>query len=465
MLNRLSRISDKLAWTMFCILMADVCIFGAGKLISVGPLSFRIILLALTTVVCLPLMISKITTLFKSKYTWFVGAFLLWLILSTVIGIYNHNRLSLIITDWKGFLYFAVFPSAICLVSSRQRAHFLSKVMMYSAGIMALIHIAAILCYLLLPELMKDIDSYAKSIHFFYISYDITETNVRISFLSLACQLFGCAFSVYYQIKETTPWKRRLYAAVTALCLFGIWLSYTRSIYFAAGIAAIGTLAVLLFRADKAVRKRIAAHLCSSLVLFSVLIGGFHIGTGTNYFFYGLTRSLVGVEFNLPFGGDGSSETTEASSPTDETDPEKDNFLNSTLASDSLRHTTISELMELIKSSPVWGHGLGAEIPSRPDGLNEYFFLDLMAKTGLIGFCLYLAPLALMLLRLLQKFRNRDEDFALYGLWFAVILGFVCYSFFTPCMNSSVGIMCYCCAMAVFQQASSQKNDIQETTI
>ena len=472
MTNRLSRFCDTLAWGMFCVLMADVCIFGAGKLISVGPLSFRMILLALTSVVCLPVIFKNFKTLFKSKYTWVVGGFGLWLILSTVIGIRNGNNISLLVTDWKGFLYFLLFPSAICLVRNRQRAQTLTKVMMYSAGVMALVHILCILCYLWMPELLDRINPYAKSVHFFYVSYEISETNVRISFLSLVCQLIGCAFSVYYQLQETKPWKRCVYVVITAVCLFAIWLSYTRSIYLAAGVAALGTVIMLLIRADRTARRRIAAHLCSSLALFFVLIAAFRIGTGTNYFSYGLSRTFAGV--NLPsisapsepsVPDDIPEETTDAETEPDEEpdeapDEEPDSFHSSTVSSDQLRATTVDDLIDRIQTSPVWGHGLGTAIPSRPDGLNEYFFLDLGAKTGLVGLALYLAPIALMLWSVIQKLKERWQDSAFYGLWLVIILGFVAYSYFTPCMNSSVGIMCYCCAMAVFQQASATKNNV-----
>lgn len=455
MLNRLSQRCDRLAWGMFCVLMADVCIFGAGKLISVGPLSFRMLLLALTLAVSLPVILKNFVPLIKSKYTWAVGGFCLWLIVSTVIGIRNQNDISLLIIDWKGFLYFALFPAAMCLVSSKQRARTLAKVMMYAAGAMAVLHILCVLCYLWWPELLDRINVYAKSIHFFYVSYKINAQNVRINFLSLICQLFGCAFSVYFQLKETRVWKRYVYAAITALCLFALLLSYTRSVYLAVGVAALGTVIVLLIRADKADRRRLFSHLASGIVLFALLITVFRVGTGTNYFLYGLSRSLVGIELHQPSSGGSETqlpgETETVTPPL--TEDNFDDFHNSTVASDQLRETTVTDLLRRIKASPVWGHGLGLSIPSRPDGLNEYFFLDLGAKTGLVGLTLYLAPIAFMAWDLLQKFISRSGNFGFLGLWFVVILGFVAYSYFTPCMNSSVGIMCYCCAMAVFRQS------------
>lgn len=463
MLNRLSQRCDKLALGMFYILMADVCIFGAGKLISIGPLSFRMILLMLTLIVCLPVMAKNLMPMLKSKYTWFIVGFAFWLIVSTVLGLVNKNKLFLLVTDWKGFLYFAIFPAAICLIRNKQRAQTLTKVMMYSAGVMAVLHILCILCYLWMPELLNKINVYTKSVHFFYVSYKISEVNVRINFLSLICQLFGCAFSVYYQIHETKLWKRYLYVTITAICLFAIWLSYTRSVYLAAGLAALGTVVVLFLCTKKDQRKRIVVHLCSSVVLFFLLITVFHISTGTNYFTYGLSRSFAGLDANIPSTNMFLQVNAEANAIPPASDSEQDGFHLSTILSDQLREATVNDLVKSIKASPIWGHGLGAMIPSRPDGLNEYFFLDLCSKTGFVGLALYLAPLGLMLWDLIRRFRQKTEDTCFLGIWFVVMLGFVLFSYFTPCMNSSVGIMCYCCAMAVFNQSSAEKKIYRRT--
>lgn len=470
MLERLTKRCDKLALILFYILMADVCIFGAGKLVSVGPLTFRMILLMLTGLVALPVIFKNFPYLIKNKYTWVIGGFGIWLILATVLGIKNQNPTGLILTDIKGFLYFVLFPIAMCLIRTRQRAEQLSKVMMYSAAVMALMHVLCIVWYLVYPDSLFNYNAFAFEKHFFYISFLISPTNVRINFLSLPCLLFGCGLSVYYQIKERTTWKKYLYALITGICLFAIWLSYTRSIYLAAGVAAVGTVIVCLIRTGRIQKRRLIAHLCGSVAIFFVIIGAFRIGTGTDYFQYGLSRALVGTslgdwmqggthtpgETEDPVETTEPSETTEPTEPTEETQPvEMDGLMTTTITSDDLRSRTISDLMTNIGRSPIWGLGLGATIPSRPDGLNEYFFLDLWSKTGLVGLCLYLAPLVFMAWDLLKLLRAKSDQFHRSGVWAAVILGFVAYSYFTPCMNSSVGIMCYCCAMAVFQQTTA----------
>lgn len=457
MLERLTKQCDKIASVMFYILMADVCIFGAGKLISVGPLTFRMILLALTGLVAVPVIFKNFSYLIKNKYTWSIGGFGVWLIFSTVLGIKNQNAAGLIITDLKGFLYFALFPIAMCLIRTRRRAELLSKVMMYSSGVMGLLHILFIVWYLWQPDSFVDYAARAFEKHFFYISFLISPTNVRINFLSLACLLFGCALSVHYQIKERTAWKKCVYVLITAVCLFAIFLSYTRSIYLAAAVTAVCTVVAVLIRTDLREKKKLAAHLCSSVAVFFVIIAVFRIGTGTDYFRYGLNRVFIGTD--IVSQGE-MTQPEEATGPTDVTRPEEttpvamDGLLLTTITSDDLRSLTVSDIVANIRSSPIWGLGLGATIASRPDGLNEYFFLDLCSKTGIVGLCLYLAPLVFMAWDLVKLLRAGSDAFHLSAIWAVVILGFVAYSYFTPCMNSSVGIMCYCCAMAVLQQAS-----------
>lgn len=104
---------DKAAMIFLCILMGDCCIFGAGRLLSFGSISFRIIILSLLLLVSLPLMILNIKKLLKNKFLWLVIGFIAWLIISTIVGILNGNRMSLILIDLKGFAYFILLPGCI----------------------------------------------------------------------------------------------------------------------------------------------------------------------------------------------------------------------------------------------------------------------------------------------------------------------------------------------------------------
>ncbi len=121
-------------------------------------------------------------------------------------------------------------------------------------------------------------------------------------------------------------------------------------------------------------------------------------------------------------------------------------YIRDTIESDSIRSVTISELIELIKKSPVWGNGFGASIASRSNGLVEYFFLDLLAKTGMLGFFLYCLPFALISIRIIKRQYN---DILLMITLYSGLIAFFVASFFNPYMNSSLGIAYYSFVISV----------------
>ena len=126
-----------------------------------------------------------------------------------------------------------------------------------------------------------------------------------------------------------------------------------------------------------------------------------------------------------------------------------------TAASDALRLTTTQQLWENIRKSPIIGLGLGAEISSRPEGLNEYIYLDVWSKAGIVGLVLYFVPLLWIFLGI---WKNREEDICTRRekcVWVAVLLGFMAYSYFNPYMNGSMGVIFYCCTMAIAQPKQS----------
>lgn len=471
--------TERIAFILLGVLVADLCIFGAGRLIEFGPLTFRMLLLVILFIFCTPLFLKNLKELLKCKYIIFGISFLALLVLTAVIGFLNNNRTELIITDLKGFAYFAFLPCAIILMNSREKILTLSKIAMYSAAVLALIHIVFICFYIAEAPWITAFESFCWDRKFFYISYQISAQNVRVSFLSLICLLLGTAFSIYFSVKENTKISKTVYPVITAICVFSLFMSYTRSVYLALAVTAIVFVVFLLFASAKKERTSALKNITVAMVVFFIIVGGFYAKTGENYFTYGLSRVFVGMEFSENNNDDttvsssndksdvsssndgndssaGAQEDDDTSSTTSQTEeipyhPELDSFQQNTIMSDSLRATTVNDLINNIKESPLIGLGLGAEIPSRPSGLNEYFFLDLMSKMGIIGFGCYISPIIFMAVELFRLFRAKQKDVLLATAWFCVLLGLVAYSYFTPCMNSSVGILLYCCTMGVFE--------------
>lgn len=458
---------EKIAFILLNILAADLCIFGAGRLIEFGPLTFRMILLLLLFAACIPLFIKNFKNLFKSRYIAAILIFGILVVFSTFVGIINNNRISLIITDVKGFIYFAFLPCVIVLVNSYEKILLLAKTCMYSATVQALIHIIFICFYIADVSWLEAFAEFCDEKRFFYVSYLISSNNVRVNFFSSICLLLGIAFSIYFSIKTTSKVFKIIYPLITALCGFSLLISYTRSIYLAVGVTVITFLIFLFIRSTKNERIAILKHLAITVLSFSIITAGFGIKTGENYFTYALSRTFIGIDFfedlfdgsNLNLDGDSDLDDDSDES---EDEKDKDTFYKNTIASDGIRALTVKELITNIKKSPVIGLGLGAEIPSRPNGLNEYFFLDLLSKMGIIGLGCYLSPLIFMLVQLIQLFKKKNKQILLLLGWFCVLLGLIIYSYFTPCMNSSVGILPYCFIMAVFEFYKKSELDLEE---
>ena len=133
------------------------------------------------------------------------------------------------------------------------------------------------------------------------------------------------------------------------------------------------------------------------------------------------------------------------------------NIADMTSHSDEVRAMTLEEMNGYIRENPVLGHGLGKAITCRVDGLVEYFYHDVLVKTGVIGLALYLMPILWMALALLSKKLNLGQKFQL-GSWMAVLLGFLAFSYYNPYMNASLGILFYCCIIGIFSNLRMQKS-------
>ena len=134
---------------------------------------------------------------------------------------------------------------------------------------------------------------------------------------------------------------------------------------------------------------------------------------------------------------------------------EYNNVQDMTTMSDQVRAMTLGEMNGYIRENPVLGHGLGKAITCREDGLAEYFYHDLLVKTGVIGLLLYILPVLWMALDLLRK---KAMGKLQLGSWMAVLLGFMAFSYYNPYMNASLGILFYCCILGIFSNLKKQKS-------
>ena len=429
--------SEKATTALLYTIMAGCCVLGSGQVISFGGLGLRMLLLGVLMVLSLPLVIAQWRQLVRNPLAQLTAVFLVWLAVSTVVGILNRNSMSNLIGDLKGFCYFAFLIPALCVLNSSKRIKTLMKVLMYSSGLLALLHLGTLAAYLIDPFKTEWFLLELLQSHLGWLD-KISYTMTRLFYRSVVYLICGCGFSLYFYVFED---RKLRYPILAGLCLFGILLSYTRSIYLGLAVAALLCAGYILIRGNATQRKRLLVFVAVMLLVFLLVTAGFSLSQQEDYLGFAFSRvfsiSYTPAESNLwtlsahPLLGSASLE----------------DYLQSSKDSDILREQTIAEMLAKIQESPIFGSGLGVKWTVRTEngGLSEYFYLDLLAKTGIIGLFLYLSPILYTLYLWIRK----GSDPAKW-IWMAVLFGFLTVSYFNPYMNSALGILFYCCCIAVF---------------
>lgn len=449
--KRMETMCSRAALLLLCVLMADCCLFGGGRLLSAGPVGFRMAVLFAFMLACFPSIVRQRRALVRSGSLWSLVCFAAWLGVEAYLGVQNGNRMPLILTDVKGFVYFAAVPALMAALEDRARVHTLQKVMMYAAALLAAGEIALLGLYLAAPQSYLSLSEWLNARQVSMLGV-ITQRIPRLFMKSSMYLVCGCAFAVYFQSREDR--LRIRYLLVTGGCLFALLLTYTRSIYLGALVTAAVLLVCVACAVDRAHRIRVAGHVGGGVAILLALVLIFSLAGRTNYMGYAFSR--VSTTFEQHDEEPPAAETQQPGGEVEQPEPpaslekqEQESYNALTMDSDALRDQTLAELRENIRRSPVTGLGLGAAVAVREDGLNEYFYLDLLSKTGVIGLALYLLPVLLMAIRLVQA--RKSEGFAQCAAWFSVLLGFLVFSYFNPYMNASLGILMYGCCLAVFR--------------
>lgn len=446
-------ICDKLSFALLCILMADCCVFGAGRVLMIGSISGRMIVFALLILSALPVMITRRQLLIKNKIVWAFAAWLFWLAICAVVGIAKGNTYSAMATDIKGFLYFAALPVAVCLLIDKRRIHNLMRVMMYASGGLGMIILLHWYLYIWEVTTFDVLYRWGLECGFSAIAR-ISAEIPRLFFRSTNYLIVGCAFATYFQVANK---KLQIHLCLlTGMNLVCLLMSYTRSVYLALGVAAIALLVGFFAFIKWAEAKKLWLHLSLSVISFAIVLSAFGVAAKTDYISYAVSRTRLSFVTTPtePILSDGDSVPTEWAIPTESvsattptTPTEQDEYQNDTVQSDSLRNEIKTDLVKLIKKSPFFGNGLGASLKWRMN--SEYFYLELTAKTGLLGLMLYLLPMLMSIVSVLSIGKEKKRNKILMTSWISSLLGFMAFSYFNPYMNAALGVLFYSCTIAV----------------
>lgn len=463
MKERLRNNIDRVSFALLAMILFDCAAFGGGSLVKVFGVDFRMVLYILFVASSLPLCFLQIKQLLKNKMLWAVLIWGVWLILSTVNGIMHGNRVDLIVSSWIGFASFVILPGALCVLRDKKRIEIMMKVMIAGSLVLAVQSLLVLIAYQILPGAAFD------ELNLFILYGElggctvVDEAVIRVFLRSHPLMIASCAFCVYFSFREKSEniWKCCI---SIALCLFSLMLSYTRSVYF--GILAAVVILVLFFTfaAGKEARIRFfkvlgrtVAVLVAMILVCDIVCQGFFLSYGI----YRTTGIDVAAKVSSALGVEReenteSSEITEPSQSTEPSDPTEVTTPQISLEdinarSDNIRAATLQELYEKIAQRPLAGHGVGAMLEVRPEGDNEYFFLDLIFKMGIIGCALYLLPFLFMIANCLKAtYKKHIQNLAECVAWLAGLVGIVAFSWFNPYLNGTNGTVLYCVTMCAY---------------
>ena len=444
--------TNTLSFICLCLFLLDCCITGGGRYITFFGMPPRLILLGCCILFSIPTLIKNYKKNIKDPMNIFIGLFLIWLIICAFRGWNGGNNREVLMADLKGFMYLLLVPISINSVTNKKRIRNILNVILVGAFLQAMIvFVINVLCSL-------DI-SYLHSMY--YPVYEIglgtvsivSNSIFRIFMNSAPYLIVACVIVVFRQFQQEK--KGILYPLLTAFYLNAILLSYTRSLYGSAGITAVVVfiVAFVIFpgRIKVAMKYTVATILCTIF-----LISAQEIVFEANYFNFAASRTF-NSEIKISYTSTllsrirrmmgTSSNLEDENNEMEETQAQK-GYLDRTVASDKLRKITQSELLELVKENPMFGNGLGACSITR-NGPDEFFYLDVLARMGIIGIVLYLIPYLYMFL-LVKK--NR-----FVGMMICLLLPFWIATAFNPWMNAAIGISCYSVVIAMAGEVARQR--------
>lgn len=470
--SRISKLCDgssQLGFYFLCIVAVNVVLFATANYMR--ELGFSIWGITVS-VFCICMLISAVLDwrdfvklVFKHAYFWVLIAYGLWIVLSVVIGVKNGHELSLVITDVKRVIVFALFPLVLWTLRSRKRILILMKCVVYANLVLSIIACAYVGTYVFSAnafEKLLYLGYYGDFINFTRIS----PTICRVLLVSTPFQVVGCAFGVYFLTTEKKfNW---LYVLTVAFGLFSIFVSYTRALYLATAVAAVILVFVLALCFPER-RKRLATGLLFSATICAFLIASFSICAKTNYFGFAVQRMLTGLVSTEGIGPETGIDWPTVETPDTSAQPTEtpgaaenngfgtgDNYLAATQDSDNIRQKTQEELLHNIRQSPIFGLGMGYSLPNRSTP-SEYFFLELAVKTGIVGVILYLLPFVLMLFFLIKDILNKQGQTPTVA-WACGLAGLMVYAVFQPYMNTAQSVFIYVCTLAVSVNAREMQS-------
>lgn len=443
---------SQLSFRVLCLFLLECSITGGGRYWEVGPVSVRILLGGLAAVLALPELFRHLGAYLKKPSIWLTLIFVAWLAFCAWLGIRSNNRMDVLITDVKGFMWLFLIPVFVAVVRSRDRLRTLLSWVLAGAVIQAAL-ILAVNAAVVLSDNPEPLCRWLTA-HSIGLVDIVSNKLVRVFFKSSPYMIVGCVVVLFRQARA--PKLRWRYVLVVSLLLCALLLSFTRSLYGALGLTAVLSITAVLILCP-AGRKRVLAFLLAAVVCFGVLVTVQEFVLEGSYLSFAVSRT-IGQEVPTSWASQLRGRIRGDISDDKPNDAEMDrqrSYIEVTEKSDQFRQETQDGLKDCIRRSPIIGCGLGAAAASRDSGVDEYFYLDMLARTGIVGLLLYILPFGYVVLWCLRRrslLRECPEGAA-------VVCGLCTFwvvTWFNPWMNAVLGIAWYAVTLSVPQALEEQ---------
>lgn len=443
---------SQLSFGVLCLFLLECSITGGGRYWEVGPVSVRILLGGLAAVLALPELFRHLGAYLKKPVIWLTLIFVVWLAFCAWLGIRSNNRMDVLITDVKGFMWLFLIPVFVAVVRSRDRLRTLLSWVLAGAVIQAAL-ILAVNAAVVLSDNPEPLCRWLTA-HSIGLVDIVSNKLVRVFFKSSPYMIVGCVVVLFRQARA--PKLRWRYVLAVALLFNALLLSYTRSLYGALGLTAVLSITAVLILCP-AGRKRVLAFLLAAVVCFGVLVTVQEFALEGSYLSFAVSRT-IGQEVPTSWASQLRGRIRGDISDDKPNDAEMDrqrSYIEVTEKSDQFRQETQDGLKDCIRRSPIIGCGLGAAAASRDSGVDEYFYLDMLARTGIVGLVLYILPFGYVVLWCLRRrslLRECPEGAA-------VVCGLCTFwvvTWFNPWMNAVLGIAWYAVTLSVPQALEEQ---------
>ena len=441
---------DIISFCLLFLFFVDCSFSGGGKLLGIGSLSFRMAVAGGALVFALPKFLLNIKKYLKNPILWIFLAFVLFMRFSAVRGYNLGNNITVLVSDIKGFVWLFIVPVFIVAVDSKKRFEQMLNAVLIGAWLQAV--------FVIVVQFSCCFSTDAE--RFFYkmmlneqlgILDGIAENVFRAFMRSCPYLVAACVILIFKQFRQDKlKWR---YIVSIVVFLFSVLITFTRSLYGCVAIVvAIVILVVCLFYRSR-IKIFFKAIVCVALVALSI-VSVLEFMFDASYINFAISRTLgtpvktsavVVVKYKVKHmisqildsndGGDTEDYFF------DDKIEELQDYVNVTGESDNVRYITKTELKELIAKNPIIGNGLGACSKTR-NGPDEYFYYDMLARMGVIGLALYMAPFVYICVFVLRR-RKFIKDNPLSIALLCAMVGFWMVTWFNPWMNAVLGIAVY----------------------